>query len=239
MQGVIEERENLREVLEQEGLNVKTSDVWWPRDYHVYHNGRVISQDSDAPYGEGGGVLPIQGAIIATDYFCKLQKTKRGAMKEILKKLYGVERVHLIKSQQPINNHIDLDMLPIKREGVLIVDRKFYRIRKNTIDRIADTEGLEVRTIPDNYRTGRDFPCNTLLLENDKGDLVAFTNEGNTDSELKNTVKDLDIKVIEIPFSLNAAQDGGVRCATNTEPTHKNSNYSILREMLLGRGAHR
>ena len=235
MQGSIDERENLRKVLEKEGFNVKKSDVWWPRDYHVYHNNRVISQDLDAPYGEGGGILPVNGAIIATDHFCKIKEATQNSMERILKKLYRVERVHLIKSQHR-NNHIDLDMLPIKRERVLIVDRKFYRIRKGTIDRMAETEGLEVRTIPDNYRSGRNFPCNTLLLENDKGNLVAFTNEGNNGSELKDAVKDLDVKVVEIPFELSAEQGGGARCATNTEPKGHNSDYSIFAEMLLSVG---
>ena len=54
MRASAEERENLKKVLEKEGFPVKISQVWWPRDQHVYHDGRVISQDTHKPYGEGG-----------------------------------------------------------------------------------------------------------------------------------------------------------------------------------------
>lgn len=223
----LDERENLAGLIESEGFEVMRVRNAWPKNLFVNFRDKVITAKEHGLYGNGGVAVSCPEFVIASADISGEQPVEIRV--STLNRLYGKGNYEIItplygKHIERLSFDIDCEVLPLPQIGRLVVGRDYHALAASDIQRIADRRGLSLDLVANT----KYFPCNTLILEDDKHNLYAFASDGAAQSELGSILASHGVKVIGTPFEENLNKEGGVACATNLLPKNYDRPLDFL-----------
>jgi hypothetical protein len=238
----------VKEALDEQGFEVKTTGVMWPQDHYVYFDGRYVRRRVADKFGEGGyfrignDFLLVSDFIYETYQVGELRHIHRDIpydkMKEIIaaecKKYHLTARVHVAPSGyyhkgKGRDSHLDTFTLLLPNRKILIVDTHFGNKASTTkeYDEIARIEKLELIRY-DGSQDGVWNPLNASVLPGEDNQDVVFVDDKS--KSLIRLLEENGVKAVGVEMPQHEYPAGKINCMVNVY----NPEEITMEDLLIG-----